>query len=432
MVLFVLLFCSLVVSVDAALMWSQTYGGTGYETAYSLVATSDGGYALAGETSSFGAEKGDFWLVKTDAFGNKEWNQTYGGTGRDWASSLVATSDGGYAIAGTWKNYDDTVPSFEPVLDGDFWLVKTDANGVMEWNRTYGGTGNDEAYSLVATSDGGYALAGIGNQTSNFWGEGGDFWLVKTDANGVMRWNRTYGGTGNDEAHSLVVTSDGGYAIADTWNYSSYVAGNGGDLWLVKTDASGNMQWNRTYGGTGNDEAYSLVATSDGGYALAGTWNHTDSPYGDEFWLIKTDAFGNMLWNTTYGATWGIERAYALVATADDGYAIAGYTTSFGGGSSDFWLIKTNASGQVAWNQTYGGLGSQNAYSVIQTSDGGYALTGYIDSGAAGYDFWLVKTDEFGVVPEYSSWLIPALVLTATAFILINKKRLLRARSQRP
>jgi len=322
MVLFVLLFCSLVVSVDAALMWSQTYGGTGYETAYSLVATSDGGYALAGETSSFGAEKGDFWLVKTDAFGNKEWNQTYGGTGRDWASSLVATSDGGYAIAGTWKNYDDTVPSFEPVLDGDFWLVKTDANGVMEWNRTYGGTGNDEAYSLVATSD--------------------------------------------------------------------------------------------------------------GGYALAGTWNHTDSPYGDEFWLIKTDAFGNMLWNTTYGATWGIERAYALVATADDGYAIAGYTTSFGGGSSDFWLIKTNASGQVAWNQTYGGLGSQNAYSVIQTSNGGYALTGYIDSGAAGYDFWLVKTDEFGVVPEYSSWLIPALVLTATAFILINKKRLLRARSQRP
>src|SRR4030043_46893 len=254
MVLFVLLFCSLVVSVDAALMWSQTYGGTGYETAYSLVATSDGGYALAGETSSFGAEKGDFWLVKTDAFGNKEWNQTYGGTG--------------------------------------------------------------------------------------------------------------------------------------------------------------------------SDEAYSLVATSDGGYALAGTWNHTDSPYGDEFWLIKTGAFGNMLWNTTYGATWGIERAYALVATADDGYAIEGYTTSFGGGSSDFWLIKTNASGQVAWNQTYGGLGSQNAYSVIQTSDGGYALTGYIDSGAAGYDFWLVKTDEFGVVPEYSSWLIPALVLTATAFILINKQRL--------
>jgi hypothetical protein len=175
MVLFVLLCSSLVVSVEAASMWSQTYGGTEYDMAYSLVSTFNGGYTIAGTTQSFGAGDDDFWLVKTDAFGNMEWNRTYGETLGQFANSLVVASDGGYAIAGNAVSPDPGLVSA--------WFVKTDANGVMEWNRTYGAAGFDEACSVITTSDGGYAIVG---STSSFGAGGADFWLIKTDETGVV------------------------------------------------------------------------------------------------------------------------------------------------------------------------------------------------------------------------------------------------------
>jgi hypothetical protein len=401
MVLFVLLCSSLVVSVKASSTWSQTYGGTGDEGACSLVVTPDGGYAIAGYTDSFGAGILDFWLVKTDAFGNMEWNRAYGGTGYEEAYSLVVTPDGGYAIAGSTTSFG--AGGF------DFWLVKTDASGNMQWNKTYGGAYYDEAYSLVATSDGGYAIAGI---TWSFGAGESDFWLVKTDAVGNMEWNRTYGGTGYDRAYSLIATSDGGYAIAG--EQSSF--GSDG-AWLVKTDSLGNMQWNKTYGVPG-DSFTSVVQTSDGGYAL------TDSGFS----LVKIDALGNMQWNKTYVGT-NISIANSLVATSDGGYAVAGTTgvRDFEGGC-DFWLVKTDSLGNVQWNQTYGG-GNEWLYSLVATSDGGYAMAGWTGSFGAGEgDIWLVKTNENGFVQEYASWLVPALVLTSTAFIIIDKKRLLRRR----
>jgi hypothetical protein len=248
-----------------------------------------------------------------------------------------------------------------------------------------------------------------------------------------MQWNKTYGGTGDDWACSVIATSDGGYAIAGTDN---------GDFWLGKTDAFGNMQWNKTYGGTGDDWACSVIATSDGGYAIAGTANVIDSAGGD-FWLVKTNALGNMEWNQTYGGT-EADSATSLIATSDGGYAITGYTSSHGVGpgfyiGDDVWFVKTNASGNMEWNQTYGGLGYDWASSVIEAFDGGYAIAGTCNNtgaemgleafGTVYYgNFWLIKTDENGILPEYSSWLIPALVLTATAFIIINKKRLIRTR----
>jgi hypothetical protein len=368
-VLFLLLGSSLVVSVDAALMWSRTYEGAEIDIAYSLVATSDGGYALAGSM-----------FVKTDELGDLEWNKTYGGI----ACSLVATSDGGYALAGA---------NYSTATNYDFWLAKTDALGNIQWNRTYGGTGEDVAYSLVASTDGGYVLAG---DTWSFGDGGADFWLVKTDANGVVEWNRMYGGAGDDCARALVATSDGGYAIAGIWNcatsYPLYNVGyyEGGDFWLVKTDALGIMQWNKTYGGTGGDLAFSLVTTSDGGYALAGTWDYIMAFFEGtaDAWLVKTDSLGNMQWNKTYDGTgnnWGDDWACSVIATSDGGYALAG--TAF--------------------------------YANYLDLEYGQQLYG---------DFWFVKTDELGVVPEYSSWLVPALVLTATAFIIVNKKRLLHKR----
>jgi hypothetical protein len=386
LVLFVLLCSSLVPCARAASIWNRTYGGTKTDHALSLIATSDEGYAITGWTASFGAGLTDFWLVKTDALGNIQWNKTYGGTGEEYAYSLVETSDGGYAIAGLTDSFGAGWR--------DFWLVKTDAFGNMQWNKTYGGTGWDWAFSLVEAPDGGYTLAGF---TSSF---GDAPWLVKTDALGNMEWNRTYSTSAAQQANSLVATSDGGYAIAC-------------DSLLIKTDALGNMQWNKTYGGA------SLVKALDGGYAIANNTN-------DNFWLTKTDAFGNMQWNKTYGGTNDYEGR-SVVTTSDGGYAIAGWTESFGAGWSDFWLVKTDSNGAMQWNRTYGGTGYDGAHSLVATSDGGYILAGYTDSfGAGQQDFWLVKTDENGVVPEFSSWLVPTLVLTATAFIIVNKKRRLR------
>jgi hypothetical protein len=368
--------------------WSQTYGGSSDDYAYSLVQTSDGGYALAGLTDSSGAGGFDFYLVKTDSAGNMNWSKTYGGSSDDYAYSLVQTSDRGCALAGYTSSFGAGYY--------DFYLVKTDASGSLQWSKTYGGSGDEEAYSLVLTSDGGYVLAGY---TTSSIGGGRDSWLVKTDASGTMQWNKTYGAAGDNEAHSVIQTSDGGYALA---GYTDSTGAGGADFYLVKTDPAGNMQWNRTYGGVGDDEAYSLIQTSDGGYALAGyTTSSSAGVY--NFWLVKTDANGNVKWSQTYG-TIGDNEAYSLVQTGDGGYALAGYTDASGAGGYDFWLVETNSSGNVQWSQTYGGSSDDYAYSMVKTSDGGYALAGYTDSsGAGGFDFYLVKTDSFGASGSSSS-----------------------------
>lgn len=408
MVLTGLLCLSLAPAAGASSNWSKTYGGAGNDIAFSVVSTSDGGYAIAGWTDSFGSGGIDFWLVKTDAFGNMQWNRTYGGPYNDMARALVATPDGGYAIAGTYAIWSD---------NGDFWLVKTDSLGNMQWNRTYDVTGDEVAFSLVLTSDGGYALAG-----SNA--------LVKTDPSGNIEWNRTFGQISPTDMHfinSLVATSDGGYALGGSSASDDELF----DFWLTKTDAHGNELWNHTYGGIDLDDAYSLIETSDGGFAIAGLTYSFGTQYGD-FWLVKTDASGNMEWNKTYGGNITTHHSIAemdcsLVTTSDGGYAIAGWTNSFSGYFGDFWLVKTDAFGNMEWNQTYPRNGIDLPHSLVSASDGGYAIAGVTYPADAGYesgDFWLIKTDQIGVVPEFSSWLIPSLMLTIIGLVLINKKRL--------
>ncbi len=406
-VIFVLLGYSCFPSAIATSMWSRTYGGTEGSMAFSLVATSDGGYAIAGTVNSSGA------LIKIDAFGSMQWSKTYGGV----THSVIATPDGGYAVA------------VENIL------VKTDASGVMQWNKTFGG----DIRALVATSDGGYALAGTASS---------DFWLVKTDTLGNTQWTANYGGPGEDAACALIATVDGGYALAGITGYSndfwySYSIFLGGDACLVKTDASGKMQWNRTYGGPADDWFSSLVETPDGGYALAGTFNFTEAfgPGSGDFWLVKTDALGNTEWSGTYGGA-GEDLGYTLAKTSDGGYALTG-TLNFtgpGSGTADACLVKTDSNGVMQWNQTYGSgyyEGDDLARALIATPDGGYAIAGtwkhwwswdYTGTYIGG-SCWLIKTDENGIVPEYTSLLVPALALAATAFILLSKKRLLHRSS---
>ena len=365
--------------------WSRTHGGVFFDWAFSVVQTFDGGYVITGDTDSFGAGYKDFWLVKTDPIGNQLWKQTYGGKDWDLAFSVIETSDGGYALAGYTSSFG--------AGDEDFWLVKTDAFGNLQWSITYGGIGTDVACSVIETSDGGYALAGY---TDSFDAGNYDVWLVKTDANGNEQWNYTYGGAGTDGTiliiHlpyvEVVQTDDGGYAFATlTYSFGTELS----DFWLVKTNSTGNMQWNYTYGGWAQDWAFSVVQTRDGGYAIAGVTGSFGAGGGD-FWLVKTDANGNEQWNYTYGGT-DEDRAHRVIETSDGGYALAGYTYSFGAGYTDFWLVKTDAAGNMQWNRIYGGADFDRAWSVVETSDGGYVIAGATRSfGAGGSDFWLVKT----------------------------------------
>jgi len=385
-ILFVLLGSSVIVLVNAQVSWvewNQTYGGTNDERAYSVIQTSDGGFALIGFTYYIDLENEDFYLIKTDEQGNLQWEQTYGGAGAEGGSSLVQTSDGGYALAGSTTSFG--------AGNIDFWLVKTDSDGNVMWNQTYGGTETDSAESMVQTGDGGFALTG---RTNSFGAGLWDFWLVKTDSNGNMMWNQTYGGTEWDLPNSLVQTRDGGYALA---GYTESFGAGSNDYWLVKTDADGNVMWNQTYGGTEFDEATSLVQTSDGGYVLAGSSNSLQN---GGVWIVKTDANGNVMWNKTHGrptvGSSGQLSAQSVIETSDGGYALTGI------GDYDFWLIKTDSNGDILFFQTYAGTQwyepytqVDSAYCLIQTSDGDYALAGYTLSHKEGVppDVLLVKTD---------------------------------------
>ena len=358
-------------------------------------------------------------LCIRSGFAASGWSQTYGGSGDDEAYSVVRTTDGGYALAGYTNS--SGAGSY------DFWLVKTNSSGTMQWNQTYGGSDDDEAFSVIQTNDTGYALAG----TTTSYGAGEtDAWLVKTDSSGNMQWSQTYGGRAQDGAYSVIQTSDGGYALAgptDSYGAGSY------DFWLVKTNSSGTMQWNQTYGGTGDEQVWSVIQTSDGGYALTGYTNSFGAGSYD-FWLVKTDSSGNMLWNRTYGSS-GDDEAECVIQTGD-GYAIAGYTNSTGAGGLDFWLVKTDSSGTSQWSQTYGGADDEAANAVLQTSDAGYALAGFTGSYGAGiYDGFLVKTDSAGssVMPQSASFSIPysAIVIVAITVIIVIAAVVI-ARRRRP
>jgi len=319
----------------ATSMWSKTYGGTGNDAGTGwTVQTSDGGYAIAGYTKSFGAGGSDFWLIKIDADGNMQWNNTYGGALDEVSDDMCSTSDGGYAISGYTRSFG--------AGGQDAYLVKTNSIGDLQWNMTYGGAGDEQAMHVTQSSDGGYVLGGY---TKSFGAGDNDAWLIKTDAAGVMQWNMTYGGTGNDLGIHVLQTGDGGYALAGST--SSFGAGSN-DAWLIKTDAAGAMQWNKTYGGTGDDSGQALVQCSDGGYAIVCITTSFGAG-GMDCWFVKTDAAGVMQWNMTYGTTTS-ELGINAIQTADGGYGIVGWNFVNG---QDFVLYKTDADGNLEWNMTY-------------------------------------------------------------------------------
>ena len=311
------------------------------------------------------------------------WTKTYGRSYDDDAFSVQQTSDTGYIIAG-WTQLDTSGG-----YDTDAWLIKTDAFGDTLWTRTYGGSEIDQACCVQQTMDEGYIIAG---ETRSFGLGSIDVWLIKTDLFGDTLWTRTFGGGSGDGARFVRQTLDGGYIIA-AWT-NSFSAGYL-DIWLIKTDSKGDTLWTKTFGGTGIDDASSVQQTLDEGYIIAGgTESFSSSSF--DVWLIKTNSFGDTLWTKTYGGVAG-EGAAAVQQTSDDGYILAGVTTSFGSGLADVWLIKTNSFGDTVWTKSYGGSNDDGAWSVQQTLDGGYIIAGATSSFSAGYDdVWLIKTNSFG------------------------------------
>lgn len=308
--------------------WNRRFEENGLRNVCSFCQTSDGGYIFTGWVNY------EVGLTKTDAEGNQRWDKRLGVTDNDHARSVQQTLDGGYILAGFSHDTNDA------------WLIKTDVNGNPQWNKTFGGPEMEYAHSVQQTLDGGYILVG---STHSYGSGGADAWIVKTDANGNEQWDKTFGRDGFDVASSVVQTSDGGYIFAG--QIELYGSSNT-DAWIVKTDVNGNEQWNKTFGMDGGDMASSVHQTTDGGYILAGNIDTAKNPdfkgeilYVDyDIWLIKTDASGNPEWSRTFGGLRG-EKVHSVQPTSDGGYILAGNTESYGSGGSDFWLIKVESAG---------------------------------------------------------------------------------------
>jgi len=357
-------------------LWEKTYGESNNDIGYSVQETSDGGFVIAGVT--YDGSSGIYvWLIKTDSLGYALWARTYGEGSMDYGWSVKQTRDDGYIIAGQTASFG--------MGSDDVYLIRTNAQGDILWEKTYGGTSSDHGYSVQETADGGYIVAG---ETYSFGAGNLDVYLIKTDENGDTLWTKTFGGEGFDRGYSVQETRDGGYII--TGSIRSFGT-EYSDVWLIKTDENGDALWTKAYGGSNYDKGHSVEQTSDGGYIIAGKTYSLGAGNSDVY-LIKTDSLGHTKWTKTYGGT-GEDIGYAVQETSDGGYIVAGVTSSFGEGLADVYLIKTDIDGDVVWIETYGGEYEEEGRSVQQTSDGGYIIAGSTFSfGSGNHDVYLIKT----------------------------------------
>jgi hypothetical protein len=304
-------------------LWTKTFGGPGQDYGSSLQITSDGGYIITGRTEHANGNK-DVYLMKTDVNGDSLWTKTYGGTSVDFGLFVQQTSDGGFIITGATESYGNG--------GRDVYLIKTDMNGDSLWTKTFGGTAFDIGNCVQQTTDGGYIIVG---GTNSFGNGNRDAYLIKTDGNGLEQWNQTFGGIEFDVGSNVKQTTVGDYII--TGRTASFGAGNK-DVYLVKTDASGVEQWYQTFGGSAFDLGTCVDQTTDGGYIICGG---TDS-YGAgarDLYLIKTDGNGLEQWNETFGGS-SFEMASSMQLNFDGSYIIIGGTESYGAGDRDVFLIK--------------------------------------------------------------------------------------------
>jgi len=347
-------------SSSGTIQWQKSLGGNASDGANSIQQTLDGGYILAGYSGSSNGDvtgnhgSDDYWVVKLNSSGNIQWQKSLGGSGFDEAYSIQQTSDGGYIVAGISSSNDGDVTGNHG--NYDYWVVKLDPSGNIQWQKSLGGTNPDLANAIRQTSDNGYIVAGYtlsnnGDVTVNYGFR--DYWIVKLDSSGNIQWQKSLGGSGMDQAHDVQQTQDGGYIIA------GYVLSSDGDVtnyqgsrdyWIVKLDPSGNLQWQKTLGGTNIEEAYSISLTSDGGYIVGGQSQSTDGDITTnhgmfDYWIVKLGSTGNIEWQKSLGGS-NTDTLYAIQPTSDNGYIMAGITQSGDGdltvfnGMYDIWVVK--------------------------------------------------------------------------------------------
>lgn len=398
------------------LLWQKSYGGSSSDKAYAIKQTSNGGYIFAGSSESDNGHVGgnfggsDFWVVKLDESGNVQWEKNYGGTKSERANSIQQTSDGGYVAAGWSSSNDGNVGGNNGKYD--YWITKLDELGNLQWEKNYGGAEQEYATSIKQTTDGGYICAGYtysddgdvgGNNSVRYE----DYWIIKIDESGNLEWEKNYGGTSRDKANSIQQTTDGGYIIAGVAYSNNGDVGNNngsGDYWIIKLDQMGNLEWEKNYGGKSTDAAHSIQQTTDGGYICVGSTNSNDGDVeagvngSSDYWIIKLDEAGNLLWEKNYGGLYG-DIAHSIQQTTDGGYICAGESSG-----RDYWIMKLDEAGIIEADLRYGGSGGDYPHSIIQTIDGDYIVAGYTYSndedicenfGLGGYftssDAWILK-----------------------------------------
>ena len=398
--------------------WSKHYGGNKHDGANDLQQTADGGFIVAGYSRSqsldvsenFGGS--DYWVVKLDSLGEIEWEKNFGGSDNDIATAVLQTPDGGYIVAGGSVSFDVQVSGNHGMEDA--WILRLDASGNLLWAKTFGGSLNDRAESISPTADGDYVIAGYSESNDgDLNGNQGDFdyWIFKINANGNLLWSRNYGGSLADFGFDAKQTPDGGYLMAgSTFSSNGNVSGNKGfyDYWIIKLDPNGNLLWQKNFGGAGEERAYSVVLTNDGGAAIAGASNSAggDLPGNSgsyDYWIIKIDSNGNLVWSRTFGGS-AEDRAFALSPSSDGGFLLTGFASSGNGtvggnyGSRDAWLLKLDADGQLIWEKNFGGSLDDRFYAVIELANGGFTCAGFSTSnnldlpGNYGeQDLWVVR-----------------------------------------
>jgi len=365
-------------------LWTKTFGGGDEDFGRCVQGTTDGGFIIVAYTRSYGFGNRDIYLIKTDAFGDTLWTRLYGDGGWDEGESVQQTMDGGYVITG-----GKTLPG---EAERNVYLVKTDSNGDTLWSRQYGGPLNDTAESVRQTTDLGYIVTGWAESPNKGTRDG---FLLKTDASGDTLWTRVWGDSLAEYAFDVQQTLDGGYIV--TGGTASFGAG-GMDVFLIKTDTHGKRLWEKTFGGSGFDLGKSVHQTMDGGYIIAGEYSVT--LLNTEVYLIRTDASGDTLWTKRYGG-FSSDRGEGIRQLSDGGFIVVGTSGSWGVHISDAFLLRTDSDGEFQWVQTYGGNESNWGESIDIISDGEYIITG--KTGTTDYqtnDIYLVRVTESPIIIE--------------------------------
>ncbi|MCC7436869.1 MAG: T9SS C-terminal target domain-containing protein [Armatimonadetes bacterium] len=407
-----------------AIQWQKSLGGSNDDEAYSIAPTSDGGYIVAGWSESTDGDVtghhgssnySDYWIVKLTSTREIEWRKSLGGSRDDEANSIAQTGDGGYIVAGYTYSNDGDVTGHHGASDS--WVVKISSSGLIEWQQTLGGSGHERAIAIEQTADSGYIVAGYSSSTdgdvTKHHGEF-DYWIMKLKSTGQVDWQTSLGGNGNDVATSIKQTTDSGYIVAG-WSASTngdITDHHGGhDYWVVKLTSTGVIEWQKSLGGSGDDYAASIQQTADGGYIVAGTSASTDgdvtgrhgaSSFPD-YWIVKLASTGGVEWQKSLGGK-RYDGATSIKQTTGGEYILAGLSASTDGditgnhGGSDCWIVRLTSTGKTVWQVSLGGSGDDWVNSIEQVSDGEYIIAGgskSTDGDVTGNhgdtDYWIVK-----------------------------------------